>query len=267
MGAKKGGGGAGIAALVVAVLAFTGNLGAAVDAVGSVFDQMPQTTGSDRTGTPRGAKVSEESEKAVTQPGSVTMPDPRAAQAVLDSLTVAPRVRGSDPTYDRDQWGPAWADVDGNGCKQRQDVLYQWLDQDQTSTVRPRSECRHEVYAGTWHDPYTGRTITLSDAKDPAQARLVQIDHLVPLSEAHKSGAAWWSAEQKAKFAGDLVNLTPVYGPSNTTKSDSDPAGWRPRAQYQCDYARRYISVKGKWSLSVDPSEKDALGDMLNTCR
>ena len=32
------------------------------------------------------------------------------------------------PRYDRDAFGPAWADTDGNGCDQRDDVLVRDLD-------------------------------------------------------------------------------------------------------------------------------------------
>ena len=122
------------------------------------------------------------------------------AKAALDCLTVTTdRPALADPNYVRADYGKGWVDVDGNGCTTRVDVLYQWLDQSLPFDVRPSGKCATNVYAGTWHDPYTGKTITLTDAKDPAQAQTLQIDHLVPLSEASKSGANLWAPERKAR--------------------------------------------------------------------
>lgn len=274
MAARRGGGGgsaAGIIALIVVALAYTGNLGSALDAVsGGLSDGFDTALGppKDRDGgTVPGAKVSKASDTTtVTIPSSVTAPTAEMSKDLLDGLAVTTRMRGSDPTYQRSLYGKAWTDVDGNGCTQRQDVLFTWLDRSKPKDVRRRGGCRNEVYAGTWHDPYTGRSITLTDAKDPKQARLVQIDHVVALSEAHKSGAGSWDAAKRVKFANSLNNLTPVYGPENTTKGDLDPASWRPRKSYQCDYARRWINVKAQWSLTIDASEKKALNQMLGYC-
>jgi cytochrome c551/c552 len=45
------------------------------------------------------------------------------AAAALELLPV--KGRASRTGYDRDQFGPAWKDVDYNGCDQRNDVLAQ----------------------------------------------------------------------------------------------------------------------------------------------
>ena len=201
-----------------------------------------------------------------TPAGAAAAANAPTARAALAKLTVAPRVKTANPPYHRTDYGPAWTDVDHNGCKQRADALYAWLDTSAPRTVKRKGACAHEVYAGTWHDPYTGKTITLTNAKDPKQAQLLQLDHVVPLSEAAKSGASLWPADRKLAFANDLSNLIPVDGPTNQSKGDSDPAAWKPRLQYQCAYAQRWIAVKTKWSLTVDPSEKAALTQMLNSC-
>ena len=114
--------------------------------------------------------------------------------------------------------------------------------------------------AGTWHDPYTGRTLTFTDLKDLRQAEAIQIDHVVPLAEAWVSGARRWSRTRREAFANDLGELLAVDGPTNMSKGDGDPASWRPRKGYQCTYARRWIAVKAGWQLAVDPSEVAALG-------
>ena len=56
--------------------------------------------------------------------------------------------------------------------------------------VAQQDACDHDVLAGTWHDPYTGRTLRFTDLKDLGQAEAIQIDHIVPLAEAWVSGAA-----------------------------------------------------------------------------
>ena len=140
------------------------------------------------------------------------------------------------PPYDRDAFGTAWADVDGNGCNQRDDVLLRDAVPD-TVTVAQQGACDHDVLAGTWVDPYTGRTLAFDDLKDLRQAQAIQIDHVVPLAEAWRSGAAAWGAARRKSFANDLAVLLASDGPTNAAKGDDDPAAWRPRRSYQCEYA------------------------------
>jgi hypothetical protein len=135
-----------------------------------------------------------------------------------------------------------------------------------TVVTGQQGECAHDVLAGSWLDPYTGRRIDLTDAKVPAQSQAVQIDHVVPLSEAWSSGAWAWAPDRRESFANDLAVLLAVDGPTNASKGDDDPAAWRPRKGYQCEYARRWIGVKTAWELEVDPSERQALEEMLGFC-
>lgn len=181
----------------------------------------------------------------------------------LRALEVGPR---RPPVgYDRDAFGTAWSDTDGNGCNQRDDVL---LRDAVPGTVHDAQQgsCDHDVLAGTWVDPYTGRTLTFTDLKDPHQSQAIQIDHLVPLAEAWASGAARWDAQRRKEFANDLAELLAVDGPTNASKGDDDPAAWRPRKAFQCTYAVRWIGTKHRWRLSVDRPEKRALREMLAYC-
>jgi hypothetical protein len=45
------------------------------------------------------------------------------------------------------------------------------------------------IIGGTWHDPYSGNTVTHPGDLD--------IDHLVPLANAHVSGGWTWDPERK----------------------------------------------------------------------
>jgi hypothetical protein len=187
------------------------------------------------------------------------------AIARLEQLKIKDRVRPPS-TYNRDAFGSGWIDTDHNGCNQRDDVL---LRDAIAGTVKTgwQGRCDHDVLAGAWIDPYTGRKIVLTDMKEMRQSMAIQIDHIVPLSEAWVSGASEWSDDRRHRFANDLDELLAVDGPTNETKGDGDPAAWRPRKGYQCTYAERWIGVKLRWDLVADPSEVLALRQMLSYCK
>ena len=52
--------------------------------------------------------------------------------------------------------------------------------------------------SGNWIDPYSGLEIT--------DATTLDIDHLVPLKEAHESGGFAWDTEKRRSYANDLVD-------------------------------------------------------------
>lgn len=190
---------------------------------------------------------------------------PDAAARALATLPATRRVTPSASGYSRSAFGRSWVDTDGNGCNQRDDVL---LRDAVPGTVRVavQGRCDHDVLAGRWIDPYTGRDLRFDDLKDRAQAQAIQIDHVVPLAEAWVSGAAGWTDDRRREFANSLPELLAVDGPTNAGKGDGDPAAWRPKKAYQCAYAIRWIGVKATWSLAVDDSERRALTEMLGYC-
>lgn len=189
-------------------------------------------------------------------------PSVAESQRELAALPVEPRPPYSDD-YSRDAFGGRWTDVDGNGCNQRDDVL---LRDAVEATTQPQGACDHDVIAGTWLDPYTGAELTFDDLKEQSQAQAIQIDHVVPLAEAWRSGARAWAAPRREEFANNLGNLLAVDGPTNQSKGADDPAAWRPRKEHQCAYAQRWIAVKHQWALAVDASEVAALEEMLGYC-
>ncbi|MEZ0578146.1 HNH endonuclease family protein [Nocardioides sp. MH1] len=199
---------------------------------------------------------------APAHPSSPAPPSVGPAK-LLTRLRVEPRTQPVD--YDRDAFGSAWADTDGNGCNQRDDVLLRDAVPGST-TVAQQDGCDHDVLAGTWVDPYTGRTLTFDDLKDLSQAQAIQIDHVVPLAEAWASGADAWTGDERRTYANDLSELLAVDGPTNASKGDDDPAAWRPRKDFQCEYAKRWIRTKYRYDLAVDPSEVKALQEMLGYC-
>jgi endonuclease I len=192
-------------------------------------------------------------------------PGPGALQRDLDGLVVVQRPH-DDGTYRRAAFGRAWADTDHNLCNQRDDALFAAVDKAKPFIVERQGSCGHDMIAGTWRDPYSGASMTFTDLKAPDQARAIQIDHVVGLGVAWRYGAKDWTAERRLEFATDLHNLEPASAATNESKSDYDPAGWRPQAAEQCPYATRYIQIKQAYALPVDRSEKQALQEMVDRC-
>jgi hypothetical protein len=161
--------------------------------------------------------------------------------------------------YGRDRFGPDWPDVDDNGCRTRDDILRRDLRRIVFTTVR---SCTGAVLTGVLHDPYTGKTIDFEREK----WRMVQIDHVVALADAWRTGAKRWTPELRLAYANDPAVLLAVDGPTNQGKGDKDAAHWLPRAEYRCRYVARQIAIKAKYRLWLTRSERGAMVALLRTC-
>lgn len=181
---------------------------------------------------------------------------------VLKQLDGIP-VKGRAPKtgYTRDEFGPAWSDTDHNGCDTRNDILARDLTDE---TFKPgTNNC--VVATGTLADKYTGTTIEFIRGQDTSNA--VQIDHIVPLSDAWQKGAQQLSPEQREELANDPLNLMAADGPTNSAKADKDAATWLPPYRaFRCEYVARQTAVKAKYSLWVTQAEHDAISGILNGC-
>jgi Protein of unknown function (DUF1524) len=159
-------------------------------------------------------------------------------------------------------FGPAWYDVDLNACDTRDDILAR----DLTNVVFKSSlKCKAAtVAAGTLADPYTGKTIKFVQADGPSA---VQIDHVVALAAAWRTGAKQWTPDERLFYANDPLVLLAVDGPANQDKSDGDAAEWLPpNAKYHCRYVARQIAIKTKYQLWVTQPERMAMSAVLNDC-
>jgi hypothetical protein len=121
------------------------------------------------------------------------------------------------------------------------------------------------VLNGTLDDPYSAQTIAF--VRGAATSDAVQIDHLVALSDAWRSGAQLLTADQRQNLANDPLNLLAVSGPLNEAKSDGDAASWLPpNVAFRCTYVIRQIDVKTRYALWVVPAEHDAMARILTNC-
>ncbi len=179
----------------------------------------------------------------------------------LDQLPVLQTRSGSVPPYSRDEFGQRWADIDHNGCDTRNDILRRDLHSLQMKTSSPNCV----VVGGILDDPYTGRTIEFHKGEESSDQ--VQIDHVVALANAWRSGAWQWDATRRQEFANDPANLLAVDGNANQDKGASRADQWLPpNSRYRCAYVQRQIVVKSSWGLGVTPREKKAMKAVLDHC-
>ncbi|MEA5454082.1 HNH endonuclease family protein [Sinomonas sp. JGH33] len=196
---------------------------------------------------------------AASQIGSVPAARLDAAKAELGRIEVAGRAAKTG--YARERFGGAWDDVDHNGCDTRNDILAR----DLIDAVFAAGAGRCIVASGTLRDPYTSRSIQFRRGERSGD---VQIDHVVPLSDAWQKGAQQWTAERRREFANDPANLLAVDGPANQEKGDSDLATWLPPAKsYRCEYAVRIVEVKAAYRLRMTEEERRKAGELLGQCR
>ena len=185
--------------------------------------------------------------------------EPGIATAVLETLAV--KGRAAKTGYSRAQFGPAWADVDRNGCDTRNDILKRDL-----TSITYRAKTRNcVVESGALVDRYSGETINF--VRGNISSMEVQIDHVVALSNAWQTGAFKLSADQRKALSNDPLNLFAVKGRLNSQKGDGDAATWLPPLKnFRCSYVAQQIAVKAKYSLWVTAPEKAAMVSILAQC-
>ena len=174
------------------------------------------------------------------------------SQPQQQPMVVAPLLK-----YERDEYLPRWADADRDCQNTRHEVLI--AESLEPVTLDARG-CK--VIAGRWYDLYSGQYYT-----DPSK---LDIDHMVPLKEAHVSGAASWPREKKRAFANDLEleeALIAVSASQNRSKGSDDPASWLPAdASARCAYVLHWVAVKDKWGLGMDVVEAETVNGLLGQC-
>ena len=177
------------------------------------------------------------------------------AMAELEKLEI--REHQATDSYQRSEFGSGWAAW--QSCDTRQKILARDLKNLQYS------EDNCTVLSGVLDDPYTGKIINFTRGSGTSSA--VQIDHVVALSNAWRTGAASWERSARISFANDDLELIAVDGAANNAKSSGDAAEWLPsNTAFRCQYIARQIAVKVKYLLWVTLAEYQAMRDVLSSC-
>jgi hypothetical protein len=148
-----------------------------------------------------------------------------------------------------------WIDADKDGCDTRAEVLIE------EAIVMPKIGPKCKLTGGKWLSAYDGKTVNNSS--------LLDIDHVVPLAEAWRSGAWNWTPVERQAFANELENsraLIAVTLSTNRSKGDRDPSLWMP-IKDRCKYTQDWLAIKYKFSLTVDPVEAIKLKELISECR
>ena len=185
-----------------------------------------------------------------------TQTEPPPATSTTLTITVAPVPEGI-PEYDRGDWRH-WVDADGDCQDARQEVLI--AESLVSVTFETDRKCRVET--GRWYGAFTAVY-----ADDPGD---LDIDHMVPLKNAHLSGAWAWNPAMKEEYANyleDPDHLIAVASRANRSKGAKGPEEWGPPEQsYWCDYATDWAEIKAWWELTMTDAEAEAVVEMLGTC-
>lgn len=155
--------------------------------------------------------------------------------------------------YNRKHW-KHWSDDDKDCQKTRDEVLV--AESEIPVTFKGNKSCK--VIAGRWTDPYSGKVFT-----DPKE---LDVDHMVPLKNAHQSGGWQWSYQNRKKYANDMEHpehLIAVNKSLNRSKSAKGPDDWLPPDQsYHCQYVKDWENIKQRWGLTITDSERTAIDNI-----
>lgn len=171
--------------------------------------------------------------------------DPRSAANILAQV----------PKYKRLEMFGAWVneDVPQNCYNTRAEVMIRDAKPGTKVWFSQYNPC--QVYRGTWNDPYTDQDYKMANA--------IQVDHVVPLKNAYRSGAHAWSRERRchyANFLADPKHLLAVSAHENLSKGDSGPEDYLPpNPTYTCEYLANWMRIKALWNLSFTEDERQAI--------
>ena len=163
-------------------------------------------------------------------PQPIESSSPSPTPPTLASANVAEAVQlivrgipGGLPRYNRRDWRH-WTDADKDCQDARVEVLIE--ETLVAPTFKAADECK--VQSGQWMAPFTGTTVT--------EASKLDVDHMVPLANAHKSGAWKWDAEKRKAYGNhleDSYHLIAVTSSANRSKGAKGPDA-RPLPRSDC---------------------------------
>lgn len=177
----------------------------------------------------------------------------------ISALEDLPSVVAMSPGYTREAFGPAWKDIDRNGCDNRSDVMRR--DMKIVQTKEGTHGCI--VLIGQLYNVYTNKFFDYERVSNSG----IEVDHIVSLNDGWETGMDAQPA-LRVQFANDPINLITTDRASNRNKSAKNAAEWLvpDSPEYRCPFVARQISIKKKYSLGVTDQERSAMLDALNNC-
>ena len=183
-------------------------------------------------------------------------PTPASTETNTLVITVA-AVPASIPEYKRSEW-KHWTDEDGDCQDARQEVLIA----ESLEPVEYEDDEKCRVETGRWWAPHLGHHL-----ENPSH---LDVDHHVPLKNAHNSGGWSWDAERKEEYAnylGDDAHLVAISSRHNRSKGARGPEDWAPPDNsLWCQYATDWAEIKATWGLTMTTEEAGSVMEMLGTC-
>jgi hypothetical protein len=155
--------------------------------------------------------------------------------------------------YNRKEW-KHWIDADQNCLDTRNEILKS------RSLVEVQLNPKGcKVFSGEWDDFYYPEKLFL--------AKKIDIDHLIPLKNAHISGGSEWSSEEKKVFANDPENLVVTNLKYNRQKGALGIDGWLPiKKNYACKYIKKWVYIKNKYQLTILQDEIFTIDTIRSEC-
>lgn len=173
-----------------------------------------------------------------------------------EAVRALPVAAENNAGYDRDRYFGQWIDENKDCQNTRAEVLIS------ESIVTPGHTTAGSCTVAT------GKWVTTFDNHTHTSAGTVQIDHMVPVHEAWGSGARDWTQMRRVAFYNDLGyegSLNAQTSSLNSSKQSSGPEQWLPPANV-CLYIAQWTTVKARWGLTVDATEKAALIQHADRC-
>lgn len=190
-----------------------------------------------------------------TQPstgGVVGNPDlKKPKETYLAALEAVKLAEPQTVAYNRAEW-KHWS---GTPCNTRASVLER--DGKDVQVTKTTTYCI--VTSGTWISPYDKVTFT--------DSRLLDIDHVVPLSYSAQHGGQAWDLAKKEAFANDMTQLLAISATENRGKGDKGPSEYMPpERDFACTYSKIWVNTVSKYGITITEKDKAALKDGLQKC-
>lgn len=226
-----------------------------------------------------GYKGPEEGEPYVNDLGLINKD---SANSMLETLVVVKDSEddNKDVGYSRAEW-KHWSGTEGKSCWNTREVILErdaiegsvkYVDKAKGVTTESKEACAIGIpvkdgdkikieteNSGEWVLPYSGNKETTAGDID--------IDHIIPLSNAARNGGQEWSAEKKEIFANDPDNLLATSAKENRSKGDKGPGKYMPpNKKYKCQYAKSFTAVAYKYDLSITESDEKELSKAIESC-